>query len=174
MSIWRHAPAIATAALAAAALGTSWHRERAHGAELQALTRQLSAIRADVAALDDPGRVDARTLATPTRCSYDADTVQALAAAISATLRSALPAATRTPETPAARTAEQDEALVRATDMVDSFIASGRMSLADANALRAVSSAAQAPREAEALGAKIAQAVNEGKLVVERPHFVNR
>jgi hypothetical protein len=174
MSFWRHAPAIATAALAAAAMGTSWQRERAHGAELQALTRQLSMLRADVASLDDAGRVEGRTQAAPARCSYDADTVQALSAAVAATLRNTQPTTTVKPETPAARTAEQDEALVRATDMVDSFIASGRMSLADQNALGAASAAAGAPREALALRAKIAQAVNEGKLVVERPPFINR
>ena len=174
MSLGRIAPAGVAVAFAAAALGFTLHRERVHGAEIQALTKEIAGMRADLAADRGPASAPPPVFA---RCGVDAEQIQAIAVGVGAVLARAPAAATPgggrhdVAEPAAERTTEQEVALASAGEAVESIIRrGGTLTRGDMMKVQAQIAAAGDSAESDALRAKIAQAINLGKIIPERPH----
>jgi hypothetical protein len=172
---WRHAPAGVAAVLAAATLGLLVYQQRAHGAEIRALTKELAALREDVA-----DRTASATNAPPppfARCTFDSETVQAIAGAVGQVVGRGGPpvptpnarAATPDPQgLEPARTKDQEAALATATEAAGQIVKQGRATPADLSRLgQQIALAGESP-ETDALRAQISQAINDGKLVLDR------
>jgi hypothetical protein len=178
MSAWRNAPAGVAVAVAVgaavAACGFALARERAHGAEMQALTKEIAAMRADLASVR---QAPAEPPAIIARCAIDAEQVQAIAATLGATLGRAPDGgsgsgrAVQGPAEPQERTTEQEVALAGAGDLIEATIRrGGTLTRDDMSKIHEQLAAAGRSAESDALSAKLSQAINLGKLVPERPH----
>jgi len=176
MSLWRHAPAGLAAALAAATFGLLLQRERAHSAEMRALTHEIAALRADVA--ERPPASGNGPPVPFVRCGFDSDTIQAMAGALATAGGHQAPGpaprdvardpAKDPPGVEPPRTSEQEAALASATETVNGILKSGRVGPAEmARMGQQIAMAGPSP-QTDALRAEIAQAINEGKLVYER------
>ncbi len=170
----------AGATLAAMAVGLSWHHERDQAQAVRELTGEVSALRAQLAA----------SAAAPTpaaTCEGLRPADEAAAGAVDAGVAgvagrpSGVVVAKGNP--PLERvvieprvgdggrpmSAEQAASLARATDLVDAALRRGTITPAEMASLRARIDAAGRSEESEALRAQIADAINQGQVVAERP-----
>jgi hypothetical protein len=173
----------AGATLAAMAVGLSWHHERDQAVAIRDLTSEVSALRSQLA---NPA---ASASAAPTATcaglrTADAETAggapDAGVSSIAARAPGLVVPRGEAPLPPVVierrvgdggrpMSAEQAASLARATDLVDAAIRRGTITPAEMASLRARIDAAGRSEESEALRAQIADAIDQGSVVAERP-----
>ncbi len=177
----------AGATLAAMAVGLSWHHERDQAAAVRELTSEVAALRSQLAssaasASAPPAATCAglRTAETEVPVGGAVDAGPASVAARAPGLivprgEAPLPPVVIEPRVGDGgrpMSAEQAASLARATDLVDAALRRGTITRAEMASLRARIDAAGRSEETEALRAEIADAINQGQVVAERPPAV--
>ncbi len=170
------------ATLAAAGIGLTWHHERDQAEAVRELTHEVAALRAQLATSSSASAApapsstlcadsaDAGSASFATRARVPPSLSSPLAASAPVGSGAPLPASDPRlgdgggPQTPA-----QAAALASATDLVDAALRRGTISRAEMSILRARIDAAGRSEESEALRAEIADAIDQGVVVAERP-----
>jgi hypothetical protein len=148
-------------------------RDRDQQARIDAMARNIAALNDSVHAAtlsacpQNPAQIDSAQVAALQRTLIAA--MPAAVASVAAVVPAAAPAASPSPPQ---RTAEQEAALARANDLVDTALQRKTITRADVASIRRELAAAGASDEAGQLRSRIAAAVNARQLVPDGPHFL--